>query len=226
MTDPCLVPADVLSPPSNKIRRSAAAEDLSRRDTSPWAGNYLHVGDQPWYCFWKSTVNEFWIFLDQNMDDANQTSAPSTNAVTSTSTPVTASPPQSTSFASPPMYDVSATGVDPSLTTSYSVPTIEASWSSSTYAKRQISMGSANYPKLIKMVDKRKPDNNIQPYCQQMQVLNDWQIMPIPDVPTIYIEETDYSQAAATGNSRMFRRRSGDTIQELDSNCVCEWFSI
>lgn len=76
------------------------------------------------------------------------------------------------------------------------------------------------------MVEKRKPDDNVQPYCQQMQVLNNWQIMPIPDVPTICIEELDFGPIP-TGNSRMGKRGTdiGTTVQQLGSNCICEYSS-
>jgi hypothetical protein len=85
----------------------------------------------------------------------------------------------------------------------------------------------SEFPKLVKMVEKRKPHGNIEPYCQQMQVLNNWQIMPIPDVPTICIDETEF--AKPTGSNRLVRRKTKlqkkDSTQELESNCICEWFS-
>lgn len=74
------------------------------------------------------------------------------------------------------------------------------------------------------MVEKRKPDQNVQPYCQQMQVLNNWQIMPIPTVPTICIEEDEFGAAATANSGNKIKR--GDTVQQLGSNCVCEWFSV
>lgn len=76
------------------------------------------------------------------------------------------------------------------------------------------------------MVEKRKPDSNIPPYCQQMQVLNNWQIMPIPNVPTIAIEESEYNPTGTPGANKMAIRKRSDTVQELSSNCICEWFSV
>jgi hypothetical protein len=97
--------------------------------------------------------------------------------------------------------------------------------------KRQASgAGSLNYPKLAKMVEKRKPDDNVPPYCQQMQVLNDWQIVPIPTVATVAVDESEYSATPTPGRSKMtVRKRSSDAsnaAQELGSNCICEWFSV
>jgi len=75
------------------------------------------------------------------------------------------------------------------------------------------------------MVEKRKPDDNVPPYCQQMQVLNDWQIVPIPNVPTVAIAESEYSATATSARRRMVKR-GPDAAQEMGSNCICEWFSV
>lgn len=207
-------------------KRSIFAPDLVERGYWGDDDDYLNIGDKPWYCYWNSTISEFWIFLDRNMNDTNQTNGTST--ITSASTTATAVHSYSPSYASGPMYGSEFTSLPASLTTQYpSEPTNEAYWTGGSRAKRQASVGSPGFPKLAKMVEKRKPDDNVQPYCQQMQVLNNWQIMPIPDVPTICIEESDYSSAAATGGSRMsMRKRNGDTVQQMTSNCICEWFSI
>lgn len=115
--------------------------------------------------------------------------------------------------------------VNPSYPTSYADPY----WTGSKRKREASSVGSpGNFPRLVKMVEKRKPHSNIQPYCQKMQVLNNYQIMPIPTVPTICIEENEYDPAAATqGGSkrRAVHKRSPDTMTQLGSNCICEWFS-
>lgn len=123
------------------------------------------------------------------------------------------------------MYGTEATSLDPAMTTPFpSEPTDVGYWPGSKRKRDPTNMvGGSLFPKLVKMVEKRKPDNNVQPYCQQMQVLNNWQIMPIPDIPTIPIEEKEYD---ANGSRRMaLRKRSADTVQQLGSNCICEWFS-
>ena len=128
----------------------------------------------------------------------------------------------------PQIYGPLATSPDVTLPTpAPSEQTGGAYWTGTgKKSRRDANVSSPSFPKLAKMVEKRKPNDNVQPYCQQMQVLNDWQIMPIPDVPTVSIEESDYSQAAATGDSRRAVKRNTDTVQQLSSNCLCEWFSI
>lgn len=97
--------------------------------------------------------------------------------------------------------------------------------------------GSPNqpqFPKLIKMVEKRKPHDNIEPYCQQMQVLDNWQIVPIPGVDVVEIDEEEYEDFAE-GTSKMKRtipgsngrslakRGEDEIIADLESLCICEW---
>ncbi|ETI25532.1 hypothetical protein G647_02305 [Cladophialophora carrionii CBS 160.54] len=224
-----IVPEDQLSPPEYMDKRSPIAPELSGRGMGYWGDedNYLNIGDKPWYCFWNSTISEFWIFLDQNMDDTNEIDNASSTITSASSTHTTAHS-YAMSSTSGPKYGSEATSQNPSLTTPYpSEPTEEAYWTGGSKVRRQASVGSPNFPKLAKMVEKRKPEDNVEPYCQQMQVLNNWQIMPIPDVPTICIEESDYNSAAATGGGRLTRRkRNGNTVQQLGSNCICEWFSV
>ncbi len=207
-------------------KRSIVAPELIERRYWDDDDDYLSVGDKPWYCFWNSTISEFWIFLDQNMDGTNQTN--STSTITSASSTATTAAPYGLSLPMGP-YGSQTTSHTPSMTTSNpSEPTNGPYWTGGSKVKRQLqtSVGSPAFPKLAKMVEKRKPDDNVQPYCQQMQVLNNWQILPIPNVPTICVEESDYTTATATGGNKMARhKRSGNTVQQLGSNCICEWFS-
>jgi hypothetical protein len=211
-------------------KRSLGAPQLAARD---WGNDhdddddtYLKVGDKPWYCFWNSTISEFWVFLAQDMNDDDPLNG------TSTITPAASIPttiPPGNVYTSGPDYYGGSTMLNPSATSpGMSEPTNEAYWPTGSKRKRQTGLGSPDFPKLAKMVEKRKPDNNVQPYCQQMQVLNNWQIMPIPDIPTICVEESDFSAAATptAGSRRAVMRRDDSTIQQLNSNCICEWFSI
>ena len=90
------------------------------------------------------------------------------------------------------------------------------------------------FPKLIKMVEKRKPHDNIGPYCQQMQVLDNWQIVPIPGVDIVEIDEQQYQdfaegtsktkRAVPGANGRSLAKRGEDEIiADLESLCICEW---
>ncbi|KEF60369.1 uncharacterized protein A1O9_01929 [Exophiala aquamarina CBS 119918] len=219
-----ILPAEALSPPSER-KRSIPASHLTQR--TDWEDpNWLSIGDQPWYCYWNSTVSEFWIFLDQDMNLWDSWAATST--ITSgypTSTGQTSSI-YPTNAPGAPTTNIESKGSPPqSSPTPYNDPY----WNGAKNKRQTTQIGAPGiFPKLVKMVEKRKPHSNIQPYCQQMQVLNNWQIMPIPTVPTICVTEDEYSPPAATdaGNKHMSRRkRSPDTVSQLASNCICEWFS-
>jgi len=86
----------------------------------------------------------------------------------------------------------------------------------------------SNYPKLIKMVEKRQPLDpdvvHVEPYCQKMQVLDNWEIVPIPSVETINIEEIQYPTSKP--NNDKVKRFSRDIISDLQSFCICEWTSL
>ena len=87
------------------------------------------------------------------------------------------------------------------------------------------------------MVEKRKPKDPsepdyVLPYCQKMQVLDDWSIVPIMTVPTISIEEKQYATSTASStsegsnNKRLLRSRDErDVVSDLESYCICEWTS-
>lgn len=87
-----------------------------------------------------------------------------------------------------------------------------------------------DYPKLIKMVEKRKPMDNssdyVQPYCQKMQVLDDWSIVPIYTEEPICIDEVQYPSASSVDvKKRVLRRDERDVVADLESYCICEWTS-
>jgi hypothetical protein len=204
--------------------------DLTKRGSND-PPSYLNIGDQPWYCFWNSTINEFWIFLDEYSDGSN-TSTVSSVSSKSTSPPVTTSHGVASSTASggtsasSPMYMTPAATSFASMTSpAPSETTSNGYWNGSKKKRQTSGGGSTDFPKLVKMLEKRKPSSNVPPYCQQMQVLNNWQIMPIPNIPTVAIEEKDYAAATSGVDKRAVAPEASDTTQELSSNCYCEWFS-
>jgi hypothetical protein len=72
----------------------------------------------------------------------------------------------------------------------------------------------------MKVMEKRKPSNNIQPYCQQMQILDNLKIEPVPDVALIPVQEEGYMDAPIP---QRFRRR--DSPWNQFQNCACEWIT-
>ena len=99
------------------------------------------------------------------------------------------------------------------------------------------SYGQPVFPNMIKMVEKRKPFGNIEPYCQQMVVLDDFVgIVPKPNGYIVNIEEEEFQNGQLpepTGSSKrsdawlngrsLDRRDEYDVMGDLESFCVCEW---
>ncbi|KAL9106890.1 MAG: hypothetical protein Q9227_008138 [Pyrenula ochraceoflavens] len=110
------------------------------------------------------------------------------------------------------------------------------SWQSNSYP---------DYPRFVKVEEKRKPANapggpgggpSPQPYCQQMQVLNDGQVMPIAG-NVIKIQESEPSKVeeqwgGGGGWKGRFRLKGRDrelnernVMGLAETNCCCEWLS-
>lgn len=70
------------------------------------------------------------------------------------------------------------------------------------------------------MEEKRKPKNDIQPYCQQMRILDNGLIVPQEDVQIINISEIE---PGSSNNQKRDGMYGSTTV--LDSNCVCEWLA-
>ncbi|RMZ92079.1 hypothetical protein DV736_g664, partial [Chaetothyriales sp. CBS 134916] len=225
-----ILESDALDPRPRSNKRSVSASHIQRRAQNIPRGTYLNVADKPWYCFWNSTVEEFWIFLDQDVNPPSSASSASTSWPSSsiTAAPFGYSPTPTISIHKegyppppPPPATTQNPTNDPNPSPVPSHPPPPKLKRSSPYTDSN----SQNYfPKLIKMVEKRKPVGNVTPYCQQMQVLNDWQIMPIASVQTIAIEETDFAKPTGSRRRWTLGQRS-DPKQELESNCVCEYFN-
>ena len=222
------VEADDLSPDLGWGKRSVPASQIRRRGYYPPQQRYLAIGDKPWYCFWNATVEEFWIFLEKDIHPTSASSAAAMTTSSSTSS-ITTAP---SGLSATPSASTYAEGYVPAAATTPTYADTPGSAPTDNWdgpkVKRSSPYTDPNsnnvFPKLIKMVEKRKPHSNVQPYCQQMQVLNSWQVMPIPTVPTVCIEETEYAQPTGS-NKRWMQKKRGDSTQDLESMCICEWFS-
>lgn len=91
-----------------------------------------------------------------------------------------------------------------------------------------------DYPFLIKIKEKRKPSGNIQPYCQQMQILDDTNIVPIGAVERIPVPELEDTDGVLDLGKRLRRSVHGVEdedddfdigIEEEGTACACEWIT-
>lgn len=206
------MPAEALSS-YNPSKRSVAGIDVAARSTEP--GRMGQVGDRPWFCWFNQTILEFFIYLDYNT-----TSAVSNSAF---SAPFTSMPRNGMGSSTFP-----AGLYPPSATTGHASP--QSTWPPQERRRaynyqhdgvdRRNTVYATNYPLWIKLEEKRKPEHNVQPYCQQMRILETQMIVPQEGVPIINVSETEPSE------SGHYKRTSMDgSTTSLGSNCVCEWLA-
>lgn len=113
--------------------------------------------------------------------------------------------------------------------------------------KRQASSGLCQYPKMIKIEERRSQYNCIQPYCQQMQILNTGQPGPLRSPITneliiVNLTESEppfqhqeqeassdeggppgpWDSPPTTGGQP---RRRSHTKRQYHNSCQCEWTS-
>lgn len=219
------------------LDKRSVDEDLVARSVAAYDGRPLEPSQKPWFCFWNSTINEFFIYLNQHAPGELLSSSSHDRYQGYTS-----APPATTTFSIPPsavaLQEATMT-TSPTATTFLAYnPTYPGLSSPTTdYNKFKRSYETSapnvsNYPKLIKMVEKRQPASPVgvpyvQPYCQMMQVLNDWSIEPIQTVPTIAINEVLYTTSTSMMSPQGTSSASGtrDVVADLESLCICEWTS-
>ena len=216
-----IVPEDQLSAGSDKRWLDVDHDDpagLASRDTSTsWLQHQVaEPGERPWYCFWNGTVLEGFIYVNQN------TSATSQNTTDSASSMVV----PTASFNG---------GISPSIwSTGYQSATPNPK------SKRQqfptLNLSSV-FPKIMKLEERRNFLNPVQPYCQQMQVLNDHTVGQVTDgtgktvIVTLKENEPVIQNLVQSGSSK--RKRGSKNSQRdilsqkssFDSSCYCEWVS-
>ena len=194
---------------------------LHERDDSTWGSDSIvQTSDKPWYCFWNGTILEGFIFITQNANSsASQTTTSSYAAATS------------------------------EATSPYAAATSEAypQEMNGPPRKRQASPSLCQYPKMIKIEERRRPNNSVQPYCQQMQILNTGQPGPLrrpitneliivnltESEPPFQHQEQEvpgdeggppgpWDSPPTTGGQP---RRRSHTKRQYHNSCQCEWTS-
>ena len=170
-------------------------------------GQMAQAGDQPWFCWFNNTVLEFFIYPGHSAMSAMSTSGSSMPSATSLANAGLASTTFSTS------------------TYPGGKPPWESPAPQDRKDKRYYGYGGEyerdehpNYPTFTKLEDKRKPGENTQPYCQQMDILYDGLIVPSESQRVISISEIE--PAAAT----YYKRDTDDgSMSSLDTECACVW---
>ena len=191
--------------------------------------DHSRPGDRPWFCWFNETVIEFFIYVNISREPS-----------TTTTTTGYDSSPSFLSF-SPPLSMTTATSFSTSAPSEAppAMPTKKSffedgpppmPWPSLfNDKKRRNEAGEESaerqndyhdYPLLVKIKEKRKPNGNFQPYCEQMQILEDGQIGSLP-VDRIMIPEEGSDDFSA---GQLIKKRYKDDY-DPNQDCACEWMT-
>ncbi|KZF19764.1 hypothetical protein L228DRAFT_40378 [Xylona heveae TC161] len=210
---------------SSKQRRSASP--IVQRSSANFTRytDIVRPNEKPWFCFWNGTMLDVFIYLYENSsvaawDNAAASAAAKSSGHSSTTTITTT-------------YNSYPSGMAPTSTTSSLTTTSDTvPWPSQ----------FNDFPKRVKAIERRQEHNAIQPYCQQMQMLDDWSIQPAQEngsPVTFLLNETEPEPSPTTAafiTSVTARRRRWDDGPEVRAKrseggatwkdgCFCEWLS-
>ncbi|MCJ1389170.1 hypothetical protein MMC18_002025 [Xylographa bjoerkii] len=208
-----VLPANQFSQASRKRASSKAVTEsyVSERETNTFQNRMPPAGpgDKPWFCFWNGTILEGFIYVTENIS-SSQTNT--TNMVQSLLSSAVVSPTASSAIPSSSYYAKSRQHHD----------------------KRTSDWPAAMpiiYPNVVKIEERRNVTNGVQPYCQQMQILDDLSVVPLPNttssVTRVIIDENEFpAQRRSLADSTdpmdvRWRNRRRDSY----SPCSCEWLS-
>ncbi len=170
-------------------------------------------GDQPWFCWFNNTVLEFFIYPNHSTTTSVMTTAVGSSMPTATS--VANDGLASTRF-STSTYPGAVHSVLPPWQSS--VPRGRKNRRHYGYGEENERVSYEDYPRFTKMEDKRHPNPNIAPYCQQMDILYDGQIVPSSSGAMLYFDEVE---PAPSTNSK--RGSNDGSMSSLNTECACVW---
>lgn len=185
---------------------------------------HARTGDKPWFCWFNNTVLQIFIYVNKPLESAAladaETPSPGLEVPSSFTTLVSAT-------ATPGTPTITSVAENPPMQTRF--PTATFAQDSSTIfgyrKKRDPHLGRRQttfYPRVVKIEEKREPNGNIQPYCEQMQILNNWEIVPRDAISRIPVREVGSEETSPFVSRRLGRR--GDDFH-LHQTCACEWIS-
>ncbi|KAK4978524.1 hypothetical protein LTR66_010540 [Elasticomyces elasticus] len=239
-------PDDLHIPSTSKGKRSGSSSSgpLLRRGVVP-------VAEKPWFCYWNGTFVEGFIYATENSTEsvgASQTIATTTTTTTTgagSSVPtVSVSPTAGTStsnrVSSATITPAAATTTSASLpltssfTTTFSArdngdPHLHSAPSSWVNRRNTLEERDADdlptsggIPYIVKIEERRVPNSVVQPYCVQMQVLENGYAGVVSDQhgPIQFkLKESDPSFAAYEARESSKRRSKRDPA----GGCHCQW---
>ena len=206
-------------------------DGTERKDIDQW-GNYANpvavAADRPWFCFWNSTVMEGFIYVTEDANGSTSTGSDIQSIGAAISSHIGAASSQGSAASSI---------LTSSLPSSVEYPPVAAYTAPPSLKNRQAT--AIPLPKVIKLEERRGP-RRVNPYCQQMQIMNDGTASPITIAPSGQLNIVDLTeeepaqqkglagpnQSPSQQNRRSYSgNRHPDRDNFLASACQCQWLN-
>lgn len=163
---------------SSVSARSYYPGDSSIIDAFTGSKDVAQPGDKPWFCWWNSTMMEFFLYVNQSSTD---------------------------------YYSYGSTA-----TTDNNMPASTAT--SQSQSKR--GDNPADYPRKIKIEERRDFSGAQPPYCQQMQVMSDGQAVPLAN-QIINIKEIEPTPTTTYINTDGGHHQTYTAKAQYATPCYC-----
>jgi hypothetical protein len=214
-----VVPEDQLSPPSN-LKRDRFELREEEKDFSQ--KGVAQIGAKPWFCYWNDTILETFIYVNKaSMSGASASGASVSVASTSVNS--------GSAWSSTPWQG----NYQMQTATTTSPPSIATSQSGYGYSRSSQYVRS-NYPKIVKVEERRIPGISHPPYCVKMEIQGDNSARPWQDNEgnqvQFWLNETEpylpYASAKRSVPEDVIARDT-ELVQRQQSPrvCQCVWRS-
>ena len=221
-----IAPAAAFSPTAVPAGSSKTKRDHSHRISEHWHTRHqVSPGDQPWMCYWNSTLVEFFIYIENNATswpNASSLGSGTWGQGSTTSAPsgASATPISSSCSTASEAYGATATHGSSSSASS-------GSCASNSHDGFGPTSSLPSYPYVAKLEERRIPGSPA-PYCQKVQILNNGQAVPLTDpetgnIYTVNLQETDPGTAAYASVGLTSKAKRKRTI--VPGACHCQWLS-
>ncbi|KAJ6021306.1 hypothetical protein N7540_006810 [Penicillium herquei] len=168
-----ILPEDAIDSSTVSKRETTAesfASQIQQKQTA-------QPGEKPWFCWWNSTVLEFFLYVNQSAHDTS--------------------------------YDATAV-------TGGNLAASMATANANAKVKRDITQ----YPRIIKMEERRNHQGATSPYCQQMQVESNGHIQSIPS--QVYsVQEVEPTPTTTVSNTAYGADQTYTAKAQWATPCYC-----
>ena len=245
-----VVPEQTFQPTSNKEKRQFEVPQGWMQQKQ-----VIQPGEKPWFCVFNNTFLEAFIYVQQPTTTSYSNTS-TTHAPTSSASDAAVSAAAATSASSisggeswansewRKTATISRTVTNPTTTATYvGAATAIHSWEDGhgfhydddndddNHSKRkrwneQAYSQLQTYPYLVKIEERRLPNNPTQPYCQKYQILDDGTYNWVADetgdsiIVNLQEDDPDYSEYQSAGIAG-----SKDKRQNVPGGCHCQWMS-